>query len=94
MQETFCKTKITSLVCGTGLTAVQGGDGLCQSCTTLTNVVFQSGCSLGQNEFYGCTALAKGIVKLGKLLWQAIKGCFIGKRYQPPVGSFPVCALR
>lgn len=30
--------------------------------------------------FFGCTALAKGIVKLGKLLWQAIKGCFIGKR--------------
>ena len=59
MQETFCKTKITSLVCGTGLAAVQGGDGLCQSCTTLTNVVFQSGCRLGQNEFYGCTALTQ-----------------------------------
>ena len=59
MQETFCKAKITSLVCGIGLTAVQGGDGLCQSCTTLTNVVFQSGCSLGQNEFYGCTALER-----------------------------------
>ncbi len=57
MKETFLKTKITSLVCGTGLATVEGGDGLCQSCTTLTNVVFQSGCSLGQNEFYGCTAL-------------------------------------
>lgn len=30
--------------------------------------------------FFGCRALAKGIVKLCKLLWQAIKGCFIGKR--------------
>ena len=30
--------------------------------------------------FLGCTALAKCIVKLGKLLWQAIKSCFIGKR--------------
>ncbi len=57
MKETFYKSKITSLVCGTGLTAVQGGDGLCQGCTTITNVVFQSGCSLGQNEFVGCTAL-------------------------------------
>ena len=57
MKETFYKSKITSLVCGTGLMAVQGGDGVCQSCTTITNVVFQSGCSLGQNEFVGCTAL-------------------------------------
>lgn len=30
--------------------------------------------------FIGCTALAKCIVKLGKLIWQSIKGCFIGKR--------------
>ena len=57
MKETFYKTKITSLVCGTGLTAVQGGDGVCQSCTTITNVEFRSGCSLGSNEFLGCTAL-------------------------------------
>ncbi len=57
MKETFYNTKITSLVCGAGLANVQGGDGLCQKCTSLTNVVFQSGCSLGQNEFVGCTAL-------------------------------------
>ncbi len=30
--------------------------------------------------FLGCTALAKCIVKLGQLLWQFIKSCFIGKR--------------
>ena len=30
--------------------------------------------------FFGCTALAKCIVKLGKMIWLAIKGCFIGKR--------------
>ena len=29
--------------------------------------------------FVGCTALAKCIVRLGKIIWLAIKGCFIGK---------------
>ncbi len=29
--------------------------------------------------FFGCTALAKCIIKLGKMIWLAIKGCFVGK---------------
>lgn len=57
MVETFRGTRITSLVCGTGLEEVRGCDGLCAGCTALTNVEFRSGCSLGAVEFAGCTAL-------------------------------------
>ena len=41
MVETFRGTRITSLVCGTGLEEVRGCDGLCAGCTALTNVEFR-----------------------------------------------------
>ena len=57
MTETFFKSQITSLVVGRGVQTIGGGDGLCRGTTTLTNVVFLSGCKMGTNEFYDCTGL-------------------------------------
>lgn len=57
MIETFYKTSITSLIVGKGVTQIGGSDGLCGSVQTITNVVFQSGCKMGQNEFIFCANL-------------------------------------
>lgn len=57
MKETFLQSKITSLVVGRGVQTIDGGDGVCCDATALTNVVFLSGCKMGQNEFIRCTSL-------------------------------------
>jgi hypothetical protein len=54
MIETFNNTSITSLIVGKGVEKIDGGDGLCGNVQTITNVVFQSGCKMGQNEFINC----------------------------------------